>query len=292
MRRGLATVEDLVRARLPRSVLACEEEQWHWRAVHKTTGAVKLFRFRCNSWRHPGPCRNACQQAKRERIEKTLALHPWQDVSFLVLTLDPKIWVNGSWLGRPDVAYTALKNLWRSYAKWVKRNYGFAGYVNTVEAHRSGMPHLNVLMVSKPLAAELREDDAWRTVEALKAAARRSHFGRMSAESADDPKQLASYITKVAVEHNERTERARQQLAGEATKQSQIPYMAPPGTRIFRPSKGFLVPVDEKESEYSAELVRKPASRVAGLVVRIRFVQLTLCLREREPEQLSFALAA
>lgn len=291
---GLATPEELRTAPWPKSVMACELGVWHLELVDRKTGEVKRTPFKCKSWRHFGTCRNSNMLEKRERIAKALIEYDFADVAFLVLTLDPKRRFakrDGRVvdLGNPYEAFKELGALWRSFAKFIKRNWGYAGFVSTVEQHASGMPHLNVLLVSRRLSEALNTGGStWRVIDELKGAAVRCHFGpKLTAEAARKPLDLARYIAKVAVELDERVNRNR--LVNEIEKGTQTIMGAPPRTRNLRSSKGFL-PATPKQEKYTGRMVMRPVpTPKSKLEARRRWFQMELELpaaNERPPEQL------
>ena len=218
---------------------------WAKRAMRENTGEVGdrvVIPYRCGSWR----CRRCRDFARRRdfvRIEAALERQNPKDVLFLVLTLDPKR--NG--LADPFEGFERMCSMWKLFAQTLRRELGgFEGYVSTVEVHASGRPHLNVILVSKALAAGLRGKHPSQTVEALKRAALAAGFGySLSAEVPRSMGALTSYIVKTAGETEDRI-RQRAEAArtvGEVTKLSQLPVNAPPHFRRLRSSPGFLPPV-------------------------------------------------
>jgi hypothetical protein len=144
-------------------------------------------------------------------------------------------------------------------------------WVAVVEAHRSGWPHVNLLVWCPELAELLRHDredrledpvisdavsrarDAWSRREPIPSAVRESArkavvlggellgvatdcgWGRQStAEQARDSAAIAGYIVKLAGQHDS--------SVGELAKITQAPLNAPERFRRIRSGKGFLPP--------------------------------------------------
>jgi hypothetical protein len=226
------------------------------------------------------------------RIKEALSKHDRKNVCYLVLTLDPSAWTGDGWIAatakgvprRPDAkhdhsaiaaAYPALLDRWRSFAQAFRRKWGEFGYVSTVESHRSGWPHLNVVVVSPAFAGEVRatavELDGWTRKAAGRETARRvlgsmlerTGFGRIAfCESAlqlkdDGEDRLAAYISKLAGETGQAwdgegrglVDSIEGQMVGEIAKLSQVPHRAPEGFRRLRSSKGFLPPAASASEE-------------------------------------------
>jgi len=140
-----------------------------------------------------------------------------------------------------------------------------------VEAHRSGWPHVNLLVWCPELAAQLRDEredrlndpeiadavvlafDAFKNREpipaevrerarratvvggALRELAEECGWGRQStAEAARSSEAIAGYVVKLAGQHDAST--------GELAKITQAPMNAPERFRRLRSGKGFLPP--------------------------------------------------
>jgi hypothetical protein len=125
------------------------------------------------------------------------------------------------------------------------RQFGACPYAATVEQHKSGWPHLNVMLVGTPeLLESIDSGDAY--ARWLIGPAVRAGWGwRLTIERARDADAVAGYLVKLA------------RTAGELTKSSQLPLDAPRGTRRVRSSRGFLGPLREK-SVWTGALVREP----------------------------------
>lgn len=250
---------------LPRYVYACREKRWHvktW-AWDPTTGEIVQERthpFRCRSWRHEGDCRRWRAAQNFSRVNTALLHFPARDCLFLVLTLD-----RGAWERQGKTRYDAFRELrerWRSLAKALQRRWGGYEYVSTVEVHRSGWPHLNVLLVSRWLAREARHrregEGAVKSGPAhdwLREHAIACGFGQQcSIERAGSRRALAGYVVKVA--GSVEAAHAGAQV-GEVVKMSQVPEGAPPHFRRLRSSIRFL-PKPYVYENVSGKLVQSP----------------------------------
>ncbi|AGC45452.1 hypothetical protein MYSTI_04152 [Myxococcus stipitatus DSM 14675] len=208
----------------------------------------RWWTYQCRSWRHEGDCARWVSQRDYARI--MLALEPLrvEDLVLVVLTLDPE-------RAEPtlDGQYQGLQPRWAMLAKYISRGWGEGGvpalgridFVSVVEQHRSGRPHLNVIIHSPELAQQLRE----RPPTAADVAAKRGpHWWRSlvahcgwgplsSIGHARSKEDVASYsvkVSKAAVPHPT--------MVGEVVKLAQLPTAAPPRMRRVRSSKGFLPP--------------------------------------------------
>lgn len=284
-------------AHAPGYIHACHECKWKlatWKKSEPT--AVQWRTARCNSWRHAGPCARKKASEDYARIAEALAKHDRSSITYAVLTLDPSAWTGEGWEGfakkrerREEAkhdktaigeAYKALCERWTVFAAAVKRKWGKFQYVSTVECHRSGWPHLNVVFVNDELAQEVsgeaRRLHLWGRKSRGREAARRvfgdmlesAGFGRIAfiesalaiAESGTD--QLAAYIAKLSgaaggvwdgekrgltaaaddAPAGEVVHSIEGHTVGEVTKLSQAPTIAPSHFRRLRSSKGFLPP--------------------------------------------------
>lgn len=257
---------------------ACARNAWHlhlWGWDQKTGEVVweKRANFKCQSWRHAGDCRRWRAAQNFARVSQALQDKRPRDVLYLVFTLDREKWKD-RW-----EAFDELSARWRPLAKAIARQYATEGtyrqrkekdhrtqrfvpkvppWVGTVEVHRSGWPHLNVVMVAPRLADALDEDPKG-TLEWLKRAASRCGFGwRCSIERASSKRALAGYIVKVAGEIETAAKpNATGRLVGEVIKLSQLPVDAKRHFRRLRSAKGFLPP-PIKNPFASGRLLKEP----------------------------------
>jgi hypothetical protein len=256
---------------------------WTWK--RENPGQQTRVLYSCNSWR--------CQVCRRHEASVTFArihqaaapLDPsgW---CFLVLTLDREGYYSGKPWGDVTEAYKSLGKLTAATLKRIGATFGpetrLEGrkrprvvrklgnrWVAVVEAHRSGWPHVNLLVWCPELAAELRREtadrlrdpevadavelarDAWTRGEPITAELREkarkaaliggvvrdlvtaSGWGLQStAEAARSSDAIAGYIVKLAGQHDA--------SAGELAKITQAPLNAPERFRRLRSGRSFL----------------------------------------------------
>ncbi len=245
-----------------KAVDACHGGWWHllW-GDRETPENWKPCPFFCGSWRHAGDCARHRSQLDYTRLMEALARYPLESVTWGVLTLNPAD-VEGESLA---TIYRGLEARWSHLAKTIRRRFGKFEYHASVEAHGSGMPHINLVIVSPAIAAELRERPATGKHAEDGLAPRwwielttQCGFGyRVTLEHVAAAEAVASYVTKmdkgaVMVPHV---------LGAEVVKTSQLPTMAPKRFRRIRSSKGFLPPI-KKDPDISGKLVQTPLPEV------------------------------
>lgn len=234
--------------RVPKWMKACEAKSWHLHLTHKTTGKEERICWRCRSWRHQGECARQVARKDFARISEAFTRERSSSLVYLVLTLDQ---AKDEARGLTAIqAYRTLVRRWQSLRQWMQRNFGPVGYVATVEQHRTGWPHLNVVVSCEDLAAAIRAEDRKNGMAPgwLKGAAVRAGFGyRAWAEAPRDRDELAGYLVKLA---------HRESLTGEVAKLSQLPIASPPGTRRLRSSRGFLPRSSTSTGEWTGELMK------------------------------------
>jgi len=186
---------------------------------------------------------------------------------FFVLTLDR----NGYYSGKPwtDVqhAFKSLSQMSRNFMARLRRISKRNGWRNpasdwvaAVEQHRSGWPHMNLIVYAPELAAELERGRL--AVLQLGLTARESILARgeirkalietgwgweSTAEKAKSSEALAGYIVKLAGEFAA--------ASGELAKLTQAPKNAAGKFRRLRAGKGFLPP-RRKNSKFTGTLIR------------------------------------
>ncbi len=269
-KRALRKEVALNRSGPPKYVHACENEAWHLHLEpfdHATgeLGMPMRVPFKCHSWRHQGDCRRWIAAQNYSRISKALEPKRPRDVLLMVLTLKPSEW-RDRW-----EAFAELSARWRSLLKAITRTYGTRrpdridskgkahkrpnvtpDWVATVEIHKSGWPHMNVVLVSPVLADEKQA----RALAWLKRHAVMCGFGPMaSLERARSKGKVANYIVKVAGETDSGAPRA---TVGEVAKISQLPINAPPHFRRLRSARGFLPPAKKSNASMLGHLERSP----------------------------------
>ncbi|NTX62626.1 hypothetical protein HUA74_18400 [Myxococcus sp. CA051A] len=208
----------------------------------------KWWTYQCRSWRHEGDCARWVSQRDYARIMAALEPVAVADLVLVVLTLDPT-------RAEPTLAgqYQGLQPRWAMLQKYLTRGWlegaipamGRFDFVSVVEQHRSGQPHVNVIIHSPELAAHLREHGPtdgdvaakrgprwWRSLVAHCGWGPLSSIGH--ARSKEDVASYSVKVSKGAVPHPT--------MVGEVVKLAQLPVAAPPRMRRVRSSKGFLPP--------------------------------------------------
>lgn len=304
---------------LPRHVRACQHspdrrERWAiWTWPREGGQVMHRVPYSCNSWRCE-TCRRheaAVTFARiKEAVERRAATGELeadpQGWCFLVLTLDRDGYFSGKpWLD-VNAAYAALGKMSRKVLQRIGREWGAETrlersgrskqlrtvralgnrWFSVVEAHRSGWPHLNLVVWCPELAALLRREqadrledpelanalelarDAWKRREPVPGAVRElarqatvargrvlqvleaSGWGRQStAEAARDIEAVVGYGVKLAGLHDA--------SVGELAKVTQCPMNAPERFRRLRAGKGFLPPRHKDESVTGCMLRRR-----------------------------------
>lgn len=259
---------------LPKHVRNCNggagARGW-WLYTWKRVDPAKKQRapYNCQSWRCPH-CARYEASVTFARIKQ--AFDPLSDggAVFIVLTLDREGYYSregGRWRNVTD----AFRDLGRMSEKFLKRlrrfhkRMGWAPFgskwVATVEAHRTGWPHMNLVIHSPELAEYLENDrqarerrglsarDQVLVKDELRACVIGAGWGPQStAERGRSKDALAGYITKLAG--------LAGSTAGEVAKITQAPMLAPERFRRLRSGKNFLPPriVDP---EVTGTLVRR-----------------------------------
>lgn len=223
--------------------------------------------YNCNSWRCP-VCRKHEAHVTYARIMQASEGLDSQGFVFFVLTLDR----DGYYSKRPwrdsREAFGALSRQSRRFQdclrKWMLRQ-GMTPFSNewvaTVEAHRSGWPHMNMIIYAPELAEFLREhqrgcidaglserDAALLSGELSRIATRTGWGVQSTGEGARNLEAAAGYIVKIAG--------LADKTAGEVAKLTQLPMTAPERFRRLRSGKGFLPP-REKSEGVTGTLVRR-----------------------------------
>lgn len=228
---------------------------WTW-----TDGSPQKTRvpYLCGSWRCPH-CERYAASVLFARVTESFEPYAPTDCVFAVLTLESIEHARA----QSDLA-GVYRDLTRRAERWRKRvdrwlhrmgcGKTASRWIATVEAHRSGVPHLNLILHNPDLAAMLREQA--RAKQALGLSVRESTlldgellrhaeacgFGWSStAEAVRAPaiqsagvSALAGYIAKVA--------KRADKLHAEVAKLTQLPLQAPKNFRRVRAGKHFLVP--------------------------------------------------
>ena len=206
--------------------------------------------YRCQSWRCPW-CARREAAVTFARIKE--AVHRGEYAAdgwvFFVLTLDRDGYYSGQPWPDVDTAFRELGKLSEKFRRRLERlshakgwEFNRSAWCAVVEAHRSGWPHVNVLLYQPELAAQLR-----REAESLDGRARvlvrgeiralvvEAGWGREStADAARSLDALAGYVSKLAG--------LGDATAGELAKVTQAPLRAPVRFRRLRSGRHFLPP--------------------------------------------------
>jgi hypothetical protein len=225
--------------------------------------------YNCQSWRCPH-CARYEASVTFARIKE--AFEPLSDdgAVFIVLTLDREGYYSrngGRWRNTTE-AFKELGKLSEKFLKRLRRMHKRMGWapfaskwVATVEAHRTGWPHLNIVLHSPELAEYLANDRAERerrglskrdqvlVKDELRACVVGAGWGPQStAERGRSKEALAGYITKLSG--------LAGSTAGEVAKITQAPTQAPERFRRLRSGKNFLPP-RRVDPEVTGTLVRR-----------------------------------
>ena len=251
----LPGVGEQLELREPKWMKACACQAWHLPLRSLKTGKMKRVPWRCRSWRHQGECARWVAKRDFARISEALDGFDPGNIVYVVLTLDQE-----KEKGTAEQAYQTMWRRWQSLRQWLEREYGKFGYVGTIEQHRTGWPHFNLVLVNHRFAKAIREQTKGKSGVApswLKAAAVRAGFGyRAWAQAPRDVRELSGYIVKLA---------HRESLTGEVTKLTQLPLRAPAGTRRLRSSRCFLAPTYKSSGEWTGQLVRHSVAEAERL---------------------------
>lgn len=261
-----------------RYVHACHRSEWRLVLQKKTDpDDIHVQIARCYSWRHGGPCARAKAAEDYARTKEALDRYDVGAISYLVLTLDPSAWSGSGWGGSTrerkhnakgdqnaiTAAYRELCLRWSAFVRLARIRFRGLEYVVTVEAHKSGWPHLNAIVVSNTLSIEIDKKsndfkDFGRKSKGREVARsifseelRLSGFGPIAfVERALSRESIAGYCAKLAnaVQEPFRGESSQNSLVdsidsaviGEIVKASQVPTRAPKNFRRLRSSRGFL----------------------------------------------------
>lgn len=274
-RRRDEAVRNRPRDVLPRHVQACGRwGLYFWRA--DGAGPINRTRYSCQSWR----CRH-CQRHEAHvlfaRSQQAFEALGDPDVLFAVLTFARQ---GASAPVSINDAYREISARWNKFIKRVRRWVLWMGWepltnqwMQTVECHANGWPHVNVILSHPQLAKWLREqrDVAGRVSECggcgdsqcwacreqarlmphqLRTMAVASGFGPQSSlEIAHNSDAAIGYIVKLAAKHD--------QTIGEVAKLTQLPTMAPGRFRRVRSGKKFLPPRNEGSGKYTGTIAMR-----------------------------------
>lgn len=251
---------------------------WAWR---KSDPRERIrVPYVCNSWRceHCAPHEAA---VLFRRIEQAFEAYAPEECLFGVLTLNADEHKRGKW-SLKEVYQEFSRRMQKLQQRWkyFVRKLGFedwkSRWVATIEAHKSGVPHINLVLHCPGLAHRMRLDyehrrelGAWHREATLLRGELLRHaldcgFGPQSTlEVAKNKQALAGYIAKTAKRtndiHRNLTEwksPKRCAITGELVKLSQLPVQAPKNFRRVRSGKGFLPP-RHKSEDWTGAVVRR-----------------------------------
>lgn len=243
-----------------------------WQTLHPDKKTI--VPFTCGSARcvdangKPTDCARHNASVLFARIVEALEPYDSADMVTAVFTIDRNGFYGGKqWLDVNE-AFRDLGHMSELFLKRIRRfakKVGWAPikseWIQVVETHKSGWPHVNVLIVHAELAAYVRADVDARLASGmsdtasrlmngeLKAMALAAGFGtRSTIEPVRSKGALAGYITKIAAHQPE--------MLGELSKLTQTPVNAPQHFRRYRSGKGFLPP-RKKNPNWTGTLVRR-----------------------------------
>jgi hypothetical protein len=228
--------------------------------------------YSCGSWRCPVCCRHeAAVTFARIKEATSRAEYETEGWVYLVLTLDRDGYYSGQPWGDVSDAYRSLSRMTDNLLHRLRRAYSgepASSWVAVVEAHRSGWPHVNLLLYAPTLARELSaqktslldtgstEREATLLRGELLRHATECGWGRQStAEAARSTEALAGYLVKLAG--------TQDATLGELAKITQAPVNAPAKFRRLRSGKGFLPP-RRRNPNTTGVLLRRRQSQHGG----------------------------
>jgi len=135
---------------------------------------------------------------------------------------------------------------WSRLRKRIIHEFGPIQYIQTWEVHKSGVPHVNVVISNQSIFESARWNLRALKRDWLEPAVVGSGFGKISyMRPIYDKSGMAGYLTKLCRE-----------LTG-ATVKDQVPVNAPPHFRRLRASRGLLAP-RHKQTSYTGRIVQSP----------------------------------
>lgn len=275
--------------RIPKHVKHCFgtgcRDWWIYTWRRDAPEARRRQPYFCNSWRCPHCARHEAAVTFARIKEACDPLEPSGFV-FVVLTLDREGYYSGERWSCVDDAYRAFSTMTRKFLKRLRRWQKREGmqplknqWVGVVEAHRTGWPHLNLLIHSPELAehvassqadvpacgfcARCRKGKSCRAPMLLQGAIRSAATGagwgvQSTIERARSADAVGGYLTKLSA-----TQGA---TAGELAKLTQAPTMAPVRFRRLRSGVGFLPP-RRHDPDVTGTLVRRTRDSDGSFVV-------------------------
>lgn len=233
---------------VPRHVANCRKwGLWFWKVAQPST--VTRAAYSCGSWRCPH-CKAHEAHVLFARAQEAFQPLPTDSVAFAVLTFARRGEAAPATI---NDAYREIGTRWNWFLKRLRRWVLKQGWeplknewIQTIECHKDGWPHVNVVFSHPQLVEWLRErkdarqllgDSEQRAAILLPAVLRdmavECGFGAQSTlEVANSTDAALGYIVKIAGKHD--------QTIGEVAKLTQLPTMAPGRFRRCRSGKNFL----------------------------------------------------
>lgn len=238
---------------IPRHVQQCGTAGLY---LWKVDGSGSMVRavYRCGSFR----CRTCAPHEAHVLFERLREAFEQRDgMLFWVLTFAQKgkaLDVNEAYRDIKRCSNRLLKRL-RRFARLMGWEPFRNEYAQTVEAHKSGWPHVNMLMAHPELRDWVLGWQQYRDAQALCGGCRACEYCRETLLLPPQLREMAEasgfgwqstidiphnadavmgYVTKIAAKHDT--------VVGEVAKLTQLPVMAPQRFRRIRAGKGFLPP--------------------------------------------------
>lgn len=229
-------------------------------------GRATAFPCLCKSWRCDAGCAWKVAREDYRRIETAATSR--RDWVYLVLTLDPREH-RDRW-----AAFRVGGLLWdKRLRRRLEREHGRLEYVQTWEQHRSGFPHVNILLRSPALLDRVRELGIERRTAKGPHGERRALFplwrrdlARLAPECGFGLRVWAELIEPESAQ-GMAAYLAKHALASELTRAhtkhgDQRPKEAPRHFRRVRSSRGLLPPRKTSSGQWTGFLVKQPVERI------------------------------
>lgn len=258
-----------------------EQDWWIWSWRRDNPEAKTRRPYTCGSWRCGGACATHAAHVLFTRLDEATSRPEYSPTGwvFAVLTLDRfgtrggKAWssLREAYRTLGHMAEKTLKRWRRLCARRGWETFG-SDWAMVVEAHRSGWPHVNLLLYCPELADLLASETRDRELAGFMGRERvvfahpweplgkgvRGELGRhavaagwgieSTAERADSVEALSGYLVKLS--------RKPDETLGELAKLTQLPLGAPFRFRRLRSGKGFL-PKAKTNPNYTGALVKR-----------------------------------